>query len=225
MEMQNRSGRSIPIRVLLVDRHPIFRRAVRSILAGCKEVAVVGEALDGKQGIDKAGELSPDIVLTDISRPHCDGVELTRVLSRTMPQTRVIILTESEAQSDLTDAVVAGAQGYILKSVEPEDLVRSILTVADGQPVVSPAIAGRLVITVKSSLHRAMEQAHVRDGTLSEREREVLELVAQGRSNRVIANSLYISENTVKTHMRNIFRKLNVQGRKEAVSYALGRHS
>lgn len=207
------------IKVLVVDDHPIFRRGIADVVANQEELYMVGEAADGIEAIEKAKELAPDVVLMDLFMPRCNGLEATLALQTEAPQSNIVVLTISEKEADLFDAIKAGAKGYLLKSTEPEELVQAIIHVAKGGVIVSPSMATKLLSEFKTTLRKELEPKEATD--LSQRELEVLQLLAQGASNKEIANSLLISENTVKTHLRNILEKLHLVNRSQAAAYAV----
>jgi two-component system NarL family response regulator len=207
--------------VLIADDHTLFRQGLSSLLQQQKGLQVVGEAVDGWEALAKARELQPHLVLLDVAMPRCNGLEATRLIKRELPDVNVIILTVSEKDEDLFAAVKAGAKGYLLKNAEFEELVRAIEAVAGGAAVVSPSMAVKLLnefaaVAAKDSLRTRAE------GTaLTERETEVLQLLAKGATNKEIANTLVIAENTVKTHLRNILDKLHLHNRIQAAAYAV----
>jgi DNA-binding NarL/FixJ family response regulator len=200
------------IRVLVADDHPVFRQGLASLLQRYPEFEVVGQAANGDEAVARANQVKPDVVVMDIRMPESDGVAATTALQRTLPQAKVLIVTVSDRDEDLFAAIKAGARGYLLKSVGLQELLDSIRLVAQGEAIVSPAMAGRLLDEFKL--------ADKEPGELSQREQEVLQLVAQGASNKQIADRLFISETTVKAHLRAILEKLHVKNRAEAVALA-----
>jgi two-component system NarL family response regulator len=207
------------VRVLVADRQPLFRRGVADVLAAEPDLAVVGETDHGSEVLDLVGRLRADVVLLDLGVPG-GGVEACALLRATRPDVRVVVLTDADDDAELAGAVRAGARGYLLKDTTPEELVGAVRAVASGSSLLSPAMASRLLDEF-AVLVRRSEGAAEGTGSLSRRELEVLTLVAQGLNNRAIAESLFISENTVKNHIRNIHEKLQVHSRMEAVVRAV----
>ncbi len=211
-----------PVKVLIVDDHPLFRRGIISALANQDGLTVVGEASDGLEAIKKTEELAPDVVLMDLNMPRCTGLEATQAIETRMPQVNILVLTISENEGDLFSAIKFGAKGYILKNTGPEELVHAILHIAQGGVIVSPLMATKLLAELKG-LGGGVEKeaAEEAEAGISPRENEVLQLVARGATNKEIADSLFISENTVKTHLRNIMDKLHLANRSQAAAYAV----
>lgn len=202
-----------PIRVLLADDHALFRRGMAELLAESPEVEVIGEASDGREAVDLAQELAPDVILMDVHMPTAGGVEAVRRL-KSSTEVRVLMLTVSDKDEDLLGAIDAGADGYLLKNAEPEELVAAIRHVASGHSALSPEVTGKV-------MRRAAGSDAARSETdLSPREREVLLHLAQGRTTAQIAQQLVISSSTVKTHVHHILRKLEAANRTEAVAKA-----
>ena len=202
-----------PIRVLIVDDHPVVRDGLRGILTSDPEFDVVGEAADGAEALAGARAAEPDVILMDLRMPGVGGVAAIRSLAEADIPARVLVLTTYDSDSDVVPALEAGATGYLLKDAPRDELVRAIRSAARGEAVLAPSVASRLV-----SQLRAPEQA-----TLSDRELEVLRLVAQGETNRGVAARLFISEATVKTHLLHIYTKLDVNDRAAAVGAAYER--
>lgn len=218
---------SPPIRILLADDHQLFRGGVASLLQREAGLEVVGQAANGEEAIALAEQTRPDVVLMDIQMPLCTGLEATRRLLAGQPGLKVIMLTISDSDRDLFTAVKAGAQGYLLKgSISIRELVEAIQRVAAGEAIIAPALVPHLLAEFAALTERREETAVSLPATpttdtldtLSERELEVLHLVAQGLKNREIAAQLVISENTVRTHLRNILDKLHVQNRLQAAN-------
>ncbi|SDS99155.1 response regulator [Actinopolymorpha singaporensis] len=211
-----------PVRVLLVDDQPLLRTGFRMILESEPDIAVVGEAGDGQKAVTEARALQPDVVLMDIRMPRMDGVEATRLITGTERggTVRVLVLTTFDLDEYVVDALRAGASGFLLKDVPPEDLADAIRIVARGEAVVAPTVTRRLLdrfatVLPSTSRESAQELAH-----LTEREREVLRLMSRGMSNAEIAGELYVSETTVKTHVGNVLAKLGLRDRVQAVVFA-----
>ena len=210
------------IRVLIVDDHSLFRRGIAAVLDHQDNMKVVGEAVDGIDGIEKVRELAPDVVLMDLNMPNCSGLEATQVLQTERPDIKILVLTVSENESDLFAAMKFGARGYILKSSEPEDLRHAIALIAQGGVIVSPSMATRLLTDFQGVSSVAKPEAGKTANTeISPREEEVLKLVANGSTNKEIGEALFISENTVKTHLQNIMDKLHLANRSQAAAYAV----
>jgi DNA-binding NarL/FixJ family response regulator len=206
------------ITVLVVDDHLVFRRGLVMVLGGYPEIQVVGEAADGIEAVAKATELQPSVVIMDVQMPRSNGVEATAALQKVAPNSKVLILTVSERNGDVFEAMQAGARGYLLKYVDIEELVSAIKAVAVGNFIISQAIAGKLI----GFLRPAGEQIDAEGmPTLSIRELEVLRVVAAGASNGEIASQLSISEATVKAHLHNIMHKMQVKNRAQAVAKAI----
>ena len=202
----------MPIRILIVDDHSVVRQGLKMFLGLDPELEVVGEAADGAEGVKQAKALNPDVVLMDLLMPVMDGITAIGILRRELPDTEVIALTSVLEDSSVIGAVRAGAIGYLLKDTESDELCRAIKAAAAGQVQLSPKAAARLMREV-----RAPDSPEA----LTERETEVLRLLAQGRSNKEIAAALTIGEKTVKTHVSNILSKLNVPSRTQAALYAV----
>ncbi len=212
------------VKVLVVDDHALFRRGITSVLANQENLQVVGEATNGLEAIARAGELAPDVILMDLHMPQCTGLEATQAIRTKMPQVNILVLTVSENEADLFAAVKFGAKGYILKNIEPEELTQAIFHIAQGGVIISPLMAAKLLSEFQDlSAGAAKKRAQEITADLSPREDEVLKLVAQGATNKEIADSLFISENTVKTHLRNIMDKLHLVNRSQAAAYAVKR--
>ncbi|MCL0056950.1 response regulator transcription factor [Dehalococcoidia bacterium] len=202
------------IKVLVVDDHSLFRGGVVGVIASQQGMQVVAEAENGREAIEKAREIQPDIVIMDLSMPVMGGVEATRLLLEVVPGANVLMLTISEKDEDLFDAMKAGARGYILKGADPEELVRAVTHIAQGGVIISPAMAPKLLAEVGVS----KEPQKREELGLSPREREILALIADGLTDREIAEELFISVNTAKTHLKNILTKLQVKSRAQIVA-------
>jgi DNA-binding NarL/FixJ family response regulator len=202
----------VPVRILLVDDHTVVRQGLRMFLSLDSDLEIVGEAGDGAEAVRAAAQLKPDVVLMDLIMPVMDGITAIAVIRRDLPDTEVIALTSVLEDEKVIGAVRAGAIGYLLKDTQAEELCRAIKAAADGQVQLSPQAAARLIREVK-----APESPE----TLTERETDVLRLLAQGQANKEIARGLGIGEKTVKTHVSNILAKLGVPSRTQAALYAV----
>ncbi|MFF3755195.1 response regulator [Streptomyces sp. NPDC002018] len=203
------------MRVLLVDDHQVVRRGLRTFLEIQDDIEVVGEASDGGEGVARAGELHPDVVLMDIKMPGMDGIEALRKLRELDNPARVLIVTSFTEQRTVVPALRAGASGYVYKDVDPEALAGAIRSVHAGHVLLQPEVAGALLA------QDDLGGGQGRGTSLTEREREVLGLIADGRSNREIARALVLSEKTVKTHVSNILMKLDLSDRTQAALWAV----
>jgi DNA-binding NarL/FixJ family response regulator len=210
-----------PIRVLVVDDHALFRRGLEMVINSEPDLEVVGEAADGAEAVDKAADLLPDVILMDVRMPRRGGIEACTAIKDVVPSARIIMLTISDEEADLYDAIKAGATGYLLKEISIDEVATAIRAVAGGQSLISPAMATKLLSEFSSLVRRDAGRQAVPVPKLTERELEVLRLVARGLNNRDVAKELYISENTVKNHIRNILEKLQMHSRMEAVVYAV----
>ena len=205
------------VKVFVVDDHPVFRHGLISVLEKYPEFQVVGDAASGLEAVAKIVELQPDIVIMDIFMPGSSGVEVTAVLQQKLPQVKVLILTVSNSEDDLFEAIKAGAKGYVLKTISITELIESVRLVAKGEAIVSPPMAVRLLEEFKEvTKEKIKKEPH----ELSQRENEVLQLAAKGASNKEIAAQLFISETTVKAHLRAILEKLHARNRAQAVGLA-----
>ena len=207
---------SEPITLIVVDDHAVVREGVRAFLDTQEDVAVVGTAASGAEALQLTAELAPDVALLDLVMPEMDGVETTRRLKQISPRTRVIVLTSYDQDEHIFPAIRAGALSYLLKEVSPQDLVDAVRKAARGEAVLHPRVAARVV----QELHGAQRDQPNAFIELSERELEVLRLIANGLSNTAIADRLVISEKTVKSHVGNILNKLHVADRTQAAVYA-----
>jgi len=208
------------VRILIVDDHALFRDGLRSLLQS-RGHEVVGEAKNGLQAIDLVAQLHPDLVLMDVSMPEMNGLEATRELTARQSDVKVVVLTASEDNETLFDAIKAGAQGYLLKNLEADEFFSLLDRASQGEPALTPSLARKLLqeFAKPAPVRAAAEQGA---DELTERERDVLELMVEGvTSNRKLAHRLGLSENTVKFHVRNILDKLRLHTRAEAVGYAL----
>jgi len=208
------SGKSI--RILIVDDHAVVRRGLKALLGTEPDMEIVGEAENGREAIDQAEQLEPDVVLMDLVMPEVSGVEATRRIVLRNKNTRVLVLTSFGGDDKLFPALKAGAQGYLLKDATPEELVRAIRGVVHEQSTLTPSVARRLLREMSKD-----PAAMTRLESLTARETEVLQLIARGMSNGSIADRLCISEATARTHVSSILGKLNVASRTQAALYAL----
>jgi two-component system NarL family response regulator len=209
------------IRVLVADDQVLFRRGLEAVLSPEKHIEVIAEADDGEAAIAKAEELAPDVVLMDVRMPRVNGIEAARRIREVLPSTRILMLTVSDEEDDLYEAVKAGANGYLLKEISVEDVAGAIRAVMQGQSLISPSMASKLLSEFNALARQAAGREQLPAPVLTTRELEVLKLVARGMSNREVAEKLFISENTVKNHVRNILEKLHLHSRMEAVMYAV----
>ena len=208
-----------PIRVAVVDDQELFRRGLTMLLTVEDDIDVVGEAGDGVAATDLASTVVPDVILMDVRMPKRSGIEACLTIKEVAPSAKIIMLTVSDEEADLYEAVKNGASGYLLKDSSIDEVAQAIRVVADGQSLISPSMAIKLLDEFKQMSRSDRQQ--VPGPRLTDRELEVLKLVAQGLNNREIAKRLFISENTVKNHVRNILEKLQLHSRMEAVMYAV----
>ena len=201
------------IRVLIVDDHPVFRFGLRSLIASIPELEVIGEATSGDAAIKEAANVEPDVILMDINMPGLNGIEATRQILGTQPQIGILVITMFDDDS-VFDAMQAGARGYLLKGADPDETVRAIHSVANGAAIFSPKVAERLITYFGRTKDVTSSEAFPE---LTEREREILELIAQGLTNPAIAEKLVLSPKTVRNHVSNIFSKLQVSDRSQAI--------
>ncbi len=218
LDDQRHQGR---VRVLVVDDHVLYRRGLEMVLAAEDDLEIVGEASDGVDAIAKAEQLLPDVVLLDVRMPRRSGIQACSEIKRVSPHSRIIVLTSSDEESDLFEAVRAGANGYLVKDVPAEEIADGVRSVVGGQSLISPSMAGALLTEFAALSRRTEERSSVPAPRLTPREVQVLRLVARGMYNKDIATELFISENTVKNHVRNILEKLQLHSRMEAVMYAV----
>ena len=214
-------GDNEPIRVLIADDHALFRRGLQMVLGAETDIEVVGEASDGAEALKVAAETTPDIVLMDVRMPKRGGIDACTAIKDAVPSVKIIMLTISDEEADLYDAIKAGAMGYLLKEIPVEEVAAAIRAVHGGQSLISPSMASKLLNEFASMIKRGDERQQLPAPRLTDREMEVLRLVAKGLNNRDIAKQLFISENTVKNHIRNILEKLQLHSRMEAVVYAV----
>ena len=207
------------LRVLLADDHDLFRTGLRNLLEE-QGLQIVGEASDGAQAVELVGELAPDVVVMDLNMPALSGVEATKQITSLSPLTRVIVLTISDQDSDVMDAILAGACGYLMKDASVQDVVTGINAASHGESLISPHIAGTVLQKLRATSVDSHGAAAIR-AELSDRELEVLKLIANGKDNGQIAKELVISPKTVKNHISNILMKLQIENRIQAAVYAV----
>jgi DNA-binding NarL/FixJ family response regulator len=213
------NGTEGAIRVAIVDDQRLFTRGLSGLVEMLPGVEVAGVAYDGEEAVALCREEEPDVVLMDISMPKMDGIAATREIRDLLPQTAVVILTGHEEDEHVFEGIKAGAQGYLLKDSEPEDLSRAIHSVYAGNTIIAPDLAQKMLNTFEEN--RSSGSAHLAPPPLTERELEVIRALARGMSDRQIAHSLGISEKTVRNHTSNIYRKLHIFDRTQAVIYAV----
>jgi len=204
------------ITVMLVDDHAIVRGGVAAYLAAQKDIEVVGEAASGKEAVELAEELAPDVVLMDLLMPQMDGVEATWRVRRVSPRSQVIVLTSYHEDTHIFPAIKAGALSYLLKNIEPQELAEAIRSAARGEATVHPKVASRMMAELRGDHEQSVNSYNA----LTEREQEVLRRIADGMSNAEIAAKLVISEKTVKSHVSNILNKLHLSDRTQAAVFA-----
>ncbi|MGH2711345.1 MAG: response regulator [Actinomycetota bacterium] len=209
------------LKVIIVDDHALFRRGLEMVLENEDDIEVVGEATDGQQAVDRTSELMPDVVLMDVRMPRRSGIEATQRIKELMPHVKIVVLTNSDEEADLYEAIKAGASGYLLKEISSEEVADAIRSVVQGHSRISPAMASKLLTEFQAMSKRTDDRQPLAPPKLTERELQILRLVAKGLGNRDIAQQLFISENTVKNHIRNILEKLQLHSRMEAVIYAV----
>jgi DNA-binding NarL/FixJ family response regulator len=213
-----RLEREAVMRVLIADDHALFRDGLTSLLEA-RGVDVVGEARNGREAVELTRATRPDVVLMDLSMPEMDGLTATRVLSTELPEVNVVVLTASEEDSDLFEAIKSGARGFLPKDLQANQFFELLSGVTRGEPALTPGLARKLLTEFARPASPRQERS---PDALTEREREVLELLVQGvTSNRELAERLFVSENTVKYHLRNILDKLHLQNRAQVIAYAL----
>jgi DNA-binding NarL/FixJ family response regulator len=211
-----------PVKVLVVDDHTLFRKGIVNLLQQQSGIDVVGEAKDGREGIALAKQLLPDVILMDVQMPGCNGIQATEAIREELPDTRIIMLTVSEQDEDLFAAIKAGARGYLLKSVEPDHLLKAIDLLMKGEAVIPHNMASKLLtefsVMAKQPVSKADSSGDFQP--LTNREKEILQTLSGGATNKEIGNALNISEHTVKIHLKNILKKLHVNNRIQAAVYA-----
>lgn len=206
------------IKILLVDDHTLFRSGIRLLLQRNPEFEIVGEAADGLDGVKRAKQLRPDVVLMDLNMPGLSGLEAMQLIVEDMPDVAVLMLTVSEEAEDLSTALKNGARGYLLKNIEADYLTQAIKRAAAGEPVIAEAMTGKLVMQFRSGMN--VPQTPEKE-KLTPRERETMVCLARGESNKEIARNLNVAESTVKIHVQNILKKLNLSSRVQIAVYAV----
>lgn len=212
------------LRVLIADDHALFRRGLVAVLATEPDILVVAEAQDGEEAVGQCAVLAPDVVLMDVRMPRQSGIVAARAIHSVSPTTRILMLTVSDEETDLYQAIRAGACGYLLKEVSVEGVADAIRAVGNGQSLISPSMAAKLVVEFAALAKRAEKAEAASAPRLTDRESQVLRLVAKGLRNAEIGEQLCISEHTVKNHVRNILEKLQLHSRMEAVIFAVRQH-
>lgn len=210
-----------PMRILLVDDHILFRKGLASLLNSQADFEVVGEAGDGLEGLDKAKALKPDLILMDVTMPRCSGPEATRLIAQQIHGIQIVMLTVSDDDVDLFSAIRAGAMGYLLKSIKPDELFMHLRGLAQGEAPISRLMAAKLLREFARSSSEPPAPVVQASIAITEREQEVLNLIARGLTNREIGEKLHIAENTVKNHVRSILDKLHLANRAQAAAYAV----
>jgi len=206
------------VRVLIADDRPIFRAGVQGMLRDFPEIDVVGEAITGREALERSRRLRPDVILMDLNMPEMGGIAATRAIKEEDPERVMLALTVSEAEEDIVEMVAAGASGYVLKDVDPVSLARCIQEAHAGRFQLDDALTRKVILRLGASLRRPLHRPSV---PLTDREGEILRMVVEGKANKVIASRLGLSEGTIKSHLRNIYRKLKVQTRAEAAAHAV----
>ena len=212
-----------PVRVLIADDQPLFRRGLWVVLGTDDRIEVVAEAENGEEAIARAVELVPDVILMDVRMPRLNGIEAARVISQQVPTTKIIMLTVSDEEDDLYEAIKAGATGYLLKEISVEQVAEAIQAVVQGHSLITPSMASKLLTEFQKLSTRTEGAAQLASPTLTPRELEVLKLVAEGHSSDEIAELLVISRKTVHRHRANILEKLGMRHRVDLTRYAIRR--
>ena len=210
-----------PIRVLIADGHALFRRGLEMVLEEEDDIDLVGQASDGAEAVAVAGEALPDVVVMEVRMPKTSGIEACRAIKEVAPSAKIVMLTISDEEKDLFEAIRAGASGYLLKDIPLDEVAEAVRAVHGGQSIINPSMAGKLLTEFATLAKQDAEAQPVTVPKLTEREMEVLKLVARGMNNRDIAKELFLSEDTAKNHVRNILEKLQVHSRMEAVMIAI----
>jgi len=215
----------VPIKIIIADDHALLRQGIRNVLELEEDLTVIAEAGDGEQAVEQAATLLPDILLLDINMPKMNGLEVIRRVTEGQSKVRIIVLTIHDDENYVIEVIKAGAVGYLLKDIEPGMLVKAIRTVYDGESFIYPTLAKKLFGEINRQHTKNLESIKVverpKEERLSYREIEVLEMVCKGLSNQEVAKKLFLSEKTVKNHLTNVFRKIGVADRTQAVLYAI----
>lgn len=206
------------VRVLVADDRPIFRAGVQGMLRDFAEIDIVGEAMTGREAVERSRRLRPDVILMDLNMPEMGGIAATRAIKEEDPDRVILALTVSEAEEDIVEMVAAGASGYVLKDIDPASLARCIQQAHEGRFQLADTLTRKVIMRLAASLRRPR---HRLAEPLTDRESEILDMLVEGKANKVIAGRLNLSEGTIKAHLRNIYRKLHVQTRAEAAAQAV----
>ena len=208
-----------PQRIVIIDDHPLLRKGLQQLADLSPAIEIIGETDSGKLGLAMVKELKPDLVLLDLNMPQMNGLKTLEILKQLVPAPKVAILTVSDAQEDVTAALRGGADGYLLKDMEPEDLLEKLQELAEGHLVMSPSIAECLALALRTE-NQSIQETQAAKG-LTEREREILIHISEGESNKMIARNLQIAEATVKGHVKHMLKKLQLRSRVEAAVWAV----
>jgi two-component system nitrate/nitrite response regulator NarL len=208
-----------PQRIVIIDDHPLLRKGLQQLADLSPDIEIVGETDSGKLGLAMVKEIKPDLVLLDLNMPQMNGLKTLEILKQLVPAPKVAILTVSDAQEDITAALRGGADGYLLKDMEPEDLLEKLQELAEGHLVMSPSIAECLALALRTE-NQSIQETQAAKG-LTEREREILIHISEGESNKMIARNLQIAEATVKVHVKHMLKKLQLRSRVEAAVWAV----
>ena len=209
----------VTTKVLLVDDHALFRKGIASLLKDIKELEIIGEAGNGREALEMAKILNPDIIIMDVEMPELNGVEAVKQIKKELPHCKVVMLTIADDDDNLFNSIKNGAQGYLLKSMDPDDLIEEVKGLLRGEAALSKSIASK-ILKEFASICKKHQDINFQKYHLTEREAEVLSLVAHGITNKEIAVSLAITENTVKNHLCNIMEKLHLQNRVQLATFA-----
>lgn len=216
---ENTGTSATPISVLLIDDHALFRSGVRSLLQRYPEFSIVGEAADGVEGLKRARQTQPDVVLLDLNMPGISGLETLQLMQQDCPRSAVLMLTVSEDAEDLGTALQGGARGYLIKNIEADYLVRAIQRAAAGEAVVAESMTSKLITQLQNVGQRNESRSEL--DKLTPREKDILACLARGESNKIIARTLDVADSTVKIHIQNILKKLNLSSRVQAAVFAV----